>query len=115
MTDYPTDEELEKIRQWPMEAANDLPPYVASVWCYPESAQETSAGLWVFATGGWSGNEEILAAMRDSMAWYLLHWQHLYVAGGLIIVATNEEAKKKVETLRHYITQWAWNGGTEKK
>ena len=58
---YPAEETLEIIKQWDMNPSTmkDLMAFIASAWHWDDMARETSPGLWVFATGGWSGNESL--------------------------------------------------------
>lgn len=81
---------------------------IASRWRYPESARETRPGLWVFATGGWSGNERLLDELYESKHWSLLSWHSLYVPGGLQIVAVSDAAAQELDELRKKIIRWAW-------
>jgi hypothetical protein len=105
---YPTDEQIDRIRGWHVEAYRELPAHVASLWAYPDLAREVRPGLWVFATRGWSGNEELLTAMRASQAWQLLAWDSLYIPGGLLIVAVNDRAREELHWLFDFIRRWAW-------
>jgi len=107
---YPTEETLKIIKDWPFEEREKVLSYIAKAWHYPESAKEVRPGIWVFATGGWSGNESIIAALRSGVLWYLLSWDSLYLPGGLLIIAVGKSGKDEMERLRRYITKWAWKG-----
>ena len=106
---YPTDETLKAIETWDITQAVALPHYLASSWntTYGK-VEEVRPGLWTFATGGWSGNESLLAAMRQSVAWGLLHWDSLYLPGGLQVIAVSDAAKQEMDRLHGKITEWAW-------
>lgn len=92
----PTLETLTAIAQWdPLDAAGCL-DFVRAAWHWPESASdeltahegyvvyaEPGARYLRLATGGWSGNEGLIAALRDSDVWALT-WR-LQAAGGLYI------------------------------
>jgi len=108
VSDYPSEVTLEQIRTHSIEEESSLPALVASHWHYAERAAETSPGLWVFSTGGWSGNEDLLEAMQGSPAWWMLSWEALYLPGGLLIVAVTDAAKTKIRRLFGDITKWAW-------
>lgn len=87
---YPSDETLDAIRDWPHTDFPALMEFVAEAWSdYGFFAQHASDDApllaligddkddgcwWTCATGGWSGNESILAAlsmntMFDAMCW----------------------------------------------
>lgn len=107
---YPTEAELLELKEWPIEQSATLIPRLAELWIAPYgSAEETRPGLWTFATGGWSGNEELYYAAKQSMAWHILFWDALYVPGGLIVVAITEQAKTLMQAKQSEITDWAWN------
>jgi hypothetical protein len=84
---YPTDETLDRITTWPtdsfaaMHAAMD---FAGRAWSYPkywEVDPEFAAGeyvgqrplrRYVFSTGGWSGNESIVAAIEANQMLQML-------------------------------------------
>lgn len=75
---YPTDETLARIREWPidtMAAAAAAMDFVGRAWSYPkywECEAEWPDPDWpshprrryVFSTGGWSGNEDLVGAIE---------------------------------------------------
>jgi hypothetical protein len=111
---YPAEETLEIIKQWDMNPSTmkDLMAFIASAWHWDDMARETSPGLWVFATGGWSGNESLISALKQSQAWHILFWDSLYLPGGLLVIAITDEAREKLKELHSKITDWAWKGGS---
>jgi hypothetical protein len=110
---YPAEETLEIIKQWDMNPSTmkDLMAFIASAWHWDDMARETSPGLWVFATGGWSGNESLLSALQQSKAWWILSGNSLYLPGGMLIVAITAKARERLEQLCLKIVDWAWSGG----
>lgn len=78
---YPSDRTLETIRQWPWNDLNGCLDFIAKAWHWPEFGvrwelrpfeaecvhAEPSERFLRLATGGWSGNEEIIGAMRHNM------------------------------------------------
>lgn len=75
---YPDQEELDRVRKWKIESwqnALDLVEYIEGLWRWKEHCdlQETGPGLreLILSTGGWSGNEDIIEALADSMFWTL--------------------------------------------
>ena len=93
---YPTERTLKLLTKWPMERANEALDFIASAWHWdhmvkhelePEEAlvvgAEPNKRYLRLATGGWSGNEELLEAFEHSLC-YGLTWQ-LSARGGLHI------------------------------
>ena len=71
---YPSKKELSRIKRWPYTDLAGLFRYIEERWTY-EDLWEVSGKKISCSTGGWSGNEELLAALqRNPMAWALT-WQ----------------------------------------
>lgn len=84
---YPTEEALERLRKWDVQkdgvqAALD---FAQSLWYYPDRFWREAATddfgtlVWRYhvSTGGWSGNEEVIHAMRENFILWSLTWvQH---------------------------------------
>ena len=76
---YPTEEELEKIRKWDIieQPIVDLVSYVESLWWAPDWGFKLSGKRILrleLHTGGWSGNENIIAALRKNWMFWSLCW-----------------------------------------
>ena len=93
---YPTEETLERLRTWPITDAAAALDFVAAAWHWPNGVsrelrlQEAELLFWKpsdrflrFATGGWSGNESLIDALKQSQV-AALTWR-LSSAGGLHI------------------------------
>lgn len=109
---YPSDELLAKIKSWTPSKWDDIAPLVrmvADAWEYPDWAKETSPGLWVFATGGWSGNESLIEALGENPISYCC--RRLSLEGGLHVFAITAMAKERMAACHERITAWAWAGG----
>lgn len=102
---YPTDETIEAIEKWPYQDAAGCLDFARAAWHWPDWANEDitahEAGVLRanpgeryarFATGGWSGNEEIIAALKANGMVRSLTWQ-LSARGGLHIFQYPERAK----------------------
>lgn len=82
MTDYPSEQELDKIRKWDWRDPDGLAQYICTLWYYPDYTKLTGKRirkLWL-ATGGWSGNEDIVGALQQNSFW-TFYWQKS-VSGG---------------------------------
>jgi hypothetical protein len=79
---YPEEHELEKIRTWPIlnpSETHALVDYVAERWRWPEFGwheyrDRDGARVFALSTGGWSGNEDLIAAMRGNYVWWSFCW-----------------------------------------
>lgn len=71
--DYPTEEELKRLREWPMEDPRGWLEFAHSIWWCAEWGWPDGVGPGHIhaSTGGWSGNEDIIDAMQDN--WILWH------------------------------------------
>ena len=73
--DYPTEDELQKIRDWPVGDNLGLLEFVRSIWWLPEWGWDSADGKYNISTGGWSGNEEIIGAMQANYIFWGTCWR----------------------------------------
>ena len=108
----PTDAFLDWLKARPIVSDPRIPlEAMLRAWRFDNYAAETRPNLFVFATGGWSGNEAIIEAFRLSELWYVLAWQSIRVPGGLYLIALSNEAAPEhpLEEMFDHIRDWAWN------
>lgn len=78
MHDYPTDEQLQFIRDYDLKQGPvGLIEHLMEIWHWPDYlgySQDHRAGYLELHTGGWSGNEDIIEALAVSSFW-LMYWQ----------------------------------------
>lgn len=80
MDDYPTEEELDTIKAWKADDLSGMMEYVKSHWKYADDGYWTETGWgendieYQISTAGWSGNEDIIYAMRQNYVWWSLFW-----------------------------------------
>ena len=70
---YPDDNELQRIREWPKDWAALL-EYVHSLWWMPSWGWSQDGNTYKFSTGGWSGNEDLIAALEGNWAFWMICW-----------------------------------------
>ena len=72
---YPTESVLKKIREWDITKSHvsELLEYVQGLWTYPDRFVRKRHSLYL-STGGWSGNEDIIAALQDNYLFWALYW-----------------------------------------
>lgn len=95
---YPTESALERIKAWPFEDLNGCLDFVASIWHWPDFGvshelrpeeahvvgAEAGDRYLRLATGGWSGNEDIVTAMCLNRMLNAFCWR-MSASGGLRI------------------------------
>ena len=82
MNDYPSDEELQRIREWKVTTPadfNQLMEYVKDIWHW--DFVEQRGGCWRLVTGGWSGNEDIIGALHANFMVWVMTWQSSHRGG----------------------------------
>ena len=107
---YPTDEELQKIEEWPLsDGYTEFFSFIRGCWWTPqwgwreEDAMDDLFGRpvkrYTISTGGWSGNEEIIEAMRSNRFLWLFTWVQSRRGGHYIFevkqITTTVDAEKE--------------------
>jgi len=97
MSQYPTDEELDIIKNWPCEDYHGLMAFIEPLWEF-ESFRKLGDDIYRLATSGWSGNEDIIGALMENTMFWMMYWAESR-RGGLFIFApctmkTIEELEK---------------------
>lgn len=75
-SEYPTRKELKTIRKWPITTRKDtvdLLAYIKDIWERWGFFTKRGSTYWL-STGGWSGNEEIIEAMKENAMFWMLCW-----------------------------------------
>jgi hypothetical protein len=74
---YPSKPELQHIEQF-KGTQKELIAYLQEIWAYDEWGYvfKEHDNIWELKlhTGGWSGNESIIGALRETIFW-ILYWQ----------------------------------------
>lgn len=77
---YPTETTLEAIRKWPYVDFKGLIRFVTEAWDTAGAVYSDEEYL-TLATGGWSGNESIVDALRVNDMFWVLCWVSSYRGG----------------------------------
>ncbi|RLC76536.1 MAG: hypothetical protein DRJ03_28500 [Chloroflexi bacterium] len=79
--EYPSNAALDKIRNWAWEDGfENLMRFIKPLWRYAdcgywkEKRQYKGRKRYYLSTAGWSGNEDIIAALRQNFAFWALCW-----------------------------------------
>lgn len=95
---YPTEETLQAIAQWDGDWRDWL-LFCAKAWHHTGKTIFGIDSSWVFITGGWSGNEEVIAAMRSSAGWSLT-WQSSHRGGKHVFSVSDLEGQRMTQAGR---------------
>ena len=89
---YPTDETLDAIAKWSHSDPDGWFTFIREAWDHHYGVMRYEPKLVVFATGGWSGNESIIVAMRDNFVLWTLLWESSH-RGGKYVLRLPEEKR----------------------
>ena len=80
---YPTEEALNTIKTW-NRGDRQLFEYIQDLWWPGEWGFTVDGDEYRLATGGWSGNEDIIGAMQDNFMFWMRCWMESH-RGGLYV------------------------------
>lgn len=86
---YPTEDELDQIKNWFAHDFRSLIDFIESRWAYPdyikrEVVKDRFQGhilQWTLCTAGWSGNESIINALLQNQLFCMI-WYYSWQRGG---------------------------------
>lgn len=112
---YPTEAALEKIEQWDYKDGwTELLEFVCSLWLYSDFGYwdkeknvttidlpnyTVVADVYSMSTGGWSGNETIIGALRKNWMFWNFCWEQSKRGGHYIFHVKNNELSVNNTTL----------------
>jgi hypothetical protein len=71
---YPTEETLKEIEHWP-NCYSELMERIQEIYpSYGRMEYREQDNMWFMATGGWSGCESIIGALRENFMFWINHW-----------------------------------------
>lgn len=76
-SEYPSDSDLERIEKWDCKSFADLAPLIEFVydrWNEHYGDAKREGRILTLVTGGWSGNESIVGAMRANYVFWSVCW-----------------------------------------
>lgn len=94
---YPEEETLERIKTWPQDDFEGLMQFLQEDWIYDDYIGRSDDGSWRLSTGGWSGHEDLLGALRSNQLWWMFHWQASKRGGHYIFAPVRWEGSVKFE------------------
>lgn len=75
MSTYPHETDIEKIKSWDYRDLTGLLTFVESIWAYAEWGWRRRGRTYRVSTAGWSGNEEIIGALKENFMFWSVCWQ----------------------------------------
>jgi len=82
---YPTDETLDAITNWPASDPEGWIEFVRQTWNHNYGSVNELEIMAKLVTGGWSGNECIISAMKGNYILWSLLWESSH-RGGLWVL-----------------------------
>lgn len=83
--EYPREEGLKTIREWDfsVKPIAGLLEYIRQLWKYDDRFILTGKRVLrlYLSTGGWSGNEDIIIALKQNFVFWSLCWQKSTIGG----------------------------------
>jgi hypothetical protein len=95
--DYPTDEQLEKIKTWDYKDLRGLMDYIQGLWEFAERGWIQEGNIYTLITSGWSGNESIVGALSDNTMVWALYWQSSTRGGRHVFMPLTSENMDKLD------------------
>lgn len=77
---YPTAAALRRLSKWPAEDLRGALEYAAGLWHWPNYVRRRGR-RYTFITGGWSGNESVMAALERNLFLYAVCWEASFRGG----------------------------------
>lgn len=95
--DYPTEQQLKDIEEWPTGQWADLIEFVKSIYWRKEMINWIGDDTIAVSTGGWSGNESIIGALKRNRVFWAMCWQQSrrgghYIFDHIINYEDNDES-----------------------
>lgn len=91
--EYPTEEQLQKIKDWDAANFHGLLAYIKPLWAFDSWGWSQDGERYNISTGGWSGNEDIIGAMQSNQIWWMMYWQQSARGGHYIFIPLNAALK----------------------
>lgn len=93
---YPLARELKRIKTWKYtDDPNDWMDYVILRWWMPDWGIRRVRSRLYMSTGGWSGNEEIIRAMRENFIMWDKTWHSVRRGGHYVFILPRRSKGKK--------------------
>jgi len=92
---YPTDDELKKINKWDCKDLHGLMAYIRELWEFADYGYWSQKGdTYYLDTAGWSGNEDIIAALQKNRIFWMFYWQQSRRGGHYIFQPIRNSIKR---------------------
>lgn len=75
--------------------------YICGLWEFSEWGFHRDNEIYSISTGGWSGNEEIIDALKNNIMFWILYWYQSRRGGHYIFAPSTFETIKQLEVMEH--------------
>ena len=103
---YPTDETLDYIGNCNVRGTADfdiLMTEIGGIWTFPEYFHKNEYGNWEVHTGGWSGNESIIAALYSNDMLWAFYWLRSTAGGHYVFGRHFKNLDYREDELRYRV------------
>lgn len=93
--EYPSAATLRKIRRWPIATSEDcvdLLRFIESEFRWADRQVRRRGRRWSISTGGWSGNEDLVAALQCNLVFWAICWMKSERGGHFVFEAPRVSA-----------------------
>jgi hypothetical protein len=97
---YPTEEELNTIKNWNPNDLIGLMEFIKPLWAFDSWGWSLEGGKFYLSTGGWSGNESIVEALESNIIWWAMFWQESRRGGHYMFAPLNLILKEAMPGLK---------------
>ena len=95
--EYPSEEDLKKISEWPYADYHGLMEFIHGLWAFDAWGFTREEDIYYISTGGWSGNEDVIWAVKENHMFWALYWQQSKRGGHYIFAPLTMATMEKLE------------------
>lgn len=91
---YPSDETLEEIKNADCQDFHKFMEMIEPHWEFADWGWRRDGEVYFISTGGWSGNEDIIQAMKENMIFWMMYWANSRRGGHYVFCASGVDWEK---------------------
>lgn len=96
---YPSDEVLEQIKNLDCKDFHGFMDFIHDNWEFADWGWKRDGEIYFISTAGWSGNEDIIYAMKQNQIFWMTYWYQSRRGGHYIFAPQTLEVLEKLAKL----------------